>query len=256
MPPPGLPAEADTALRRFRAFYAELFAIKRTISEQDWEALLGRRAASAPVQEQLLRGVQTRLRRAIAAQVPVTSAPAGPAGVDPAYVMAALADEVLLHDVTWPALEQWAENPLEALLYRTRVAGDRIFQAVDAVTARNAPDTEGVGMMILLALQMGFRGRYRGRDDEGVLQAARERLYGALFRGRYRASADPGELVAGQAEPMTDRRPAVLPPLRPWLYALLGLAALYLVASYAVWLAQVSDVAAAAARIVDARAAP
>lgn len=41
MQPAILPDEADAALRRFRAFYEELFAIKQALREGDWLAVMG-----------------------------------------------------------------------------------------------------------------------------------------------------------------------------------------------------------------------
>ena len=256
-----LPDEAEAALRRFRQFYEQLFAIKHALREGDWAALVGGRPEGETVEMQVARSVQLRLRRAIAAQGFGGPVAAGaPAGVDPGYVMAAVADEALLHDVPWPGRDGWAETPLEQVLYRSRLAGDRIFQAISELTGRRAPDADGTAMTILLALELGFRGRYRASDvdvdaarrNDGEIEREKSRLYMLIFRARYEGMEERADLLVGAQEPLATRAPVRLPRLRPWLAALGGIVAGYLVLSWLIWLREVSDVVDSAGRFTAA----
>jgi type VI secretion system protein ImpK len=244
MTPQTLPPEAEAALRKFRQFYQELYAIKRQLADSDWGGVTGGRSIATGLPEALVRAVQQRLRRAIAAQGyggPI--APGAPAGIDPGYVMAALADEALLHDVAWPGHDGWAELPLEDFLYRSRIAGDRIFQAVDILAARYTPDADGLAMTILLALEMGFRGRYHGVDDQGEIERVRLDLYQIVFRARPRESDG---LVTGAAEKLAGANRVRLPPLQPWITATVAVGGGYLLLSLLLWWMQVSGVVASA----------
>ena len=135
-----LSRQAETALKRYRGFYHELFMLKRLLQAGDFAGLLGEGAASGNLDEQTLHAVRQRLRTAILVGEDAGADKAGPGRrveISPGYVSAAVADAALLHDVDWPGRAGWAETPLEVLLYRSRIAGDRIFDAIeDLVTGR------------------------------------------------------------------------------------------------------------------------
>ena len=245
MPSTALPIEADAALRRFRQFYDELFTVKQLLREGDWPALLGYRPADpAHMEEEVLQAVRQRLRSAIAAQGFGGAVPQGaPAGVDPGYVMAAIADEALLHGVlAWPGRSRWHETPLEAVLYRSRIAGDLIFRAAEAVAKPQVHDPNGVAMSILLALEMGFRGRYHADDPHGEIPRVKERLLKVVFHNTDPGAITFGSLIAGAAEPLARHAPDRLPRLRPWGLAIGGVVTAYLLISWLIWRNQVSDV--------------
>ena len=243
MPPPALPVEADAALRRFRQFYNELYTIKRRLLDGDEAALLGRRPAAGSPEEQLVLAVRQLLIGAIAAQGFGGAIAAGaPANVDPGYVMTAVADAMLLHDVAWRGRDGWSERPLEVVLYRSRIAGDRIFDAVQELARRRTPDADGVAMTILLAFEVGFRGRYRGSDDRGEIERLKARLFDLILHRSFTAFDDFDGLTAGAAEPLSGRDPVRLPQVRPWGLAIGGLVVGYLLVSWLLWWTQVGDI--------------
>jgi len=245
MAPPPLPPEAEAALRHFRQFYEELFTIKQWLREGDWTALLGHRPADpGQLEAEMLLAVRVRLRSAIAAQGFGGAASVGaPAGVDPGYVMAAIADETLLHGVvSWPGRNGWHETPLEAVLYRSRIAGDRMFQAAEAVAKPQVHDAQGLAISILLALEVGFRGRYHAGDPHNEIQRVKESLLKAIFRNTDPGAIGSDSLLAGGAEPLTYREAARLPQVRPWGLAIGGVVAAYLLISWLIWRSEVSYV--------------
>jgi type VI secretion system protein ImpK len=259
---PKLPDEADAALRRFRAFYEELFAIKQALREGDRLSVMGGQAMmSGAAEDQVSRAVQMRLRRAIVAQGCGGPISAGaPAGIDPGYVMATVADEALLHDVSWPGRPFWIDTPLEQVLYRSRIGGDRVFQAVEDLTSRHRPDPDGTAMTILLALELGFRGRYRTaeaavereRENDATIARAKHQLFELIFHSRYLEGDEPVDLVVGATEPLNRRLPPRLPQLRPWLLAVSAVIAGYLAVSWLIWIGQVAGIIANAHHITAA----
>ncbi len=256
---PVLLADAATALRQFRAFYDELFTIKRLLAEDDLETLQNHRAGAGTRAEQMVSAVRMRLRGAIAAQGwggPI--AQAAPGGVDPGYVMAAIADAALLHDVTWAGRDLWAETPLEVVLYRSRIAGDRIFEAIEDICRRRPGEQDALAMTILLAFGLGFRGRYHDSADHGEIERLKAALFERVFQQRLTAldepNAEPGEalasLIAGASEPLISAKPAHLPQLRPWIRAIGAVMFCYLLTSWLIWRISVGDILTDAAQAV------
>jgi type VI secretion system protein ImpK len=241
MPQPALSVEVGTAVGRFRRFYDELFTVKRLLHEGDWAALLGHRAAAGAMEEQVLLAVRMRLRSAIVSQgFGGSGSRQAPTGVDCGYVWTAVADAVLLHDVSWPGREGWAETPLEVVLYRSRIAGDRIFEAVEDLTRRHGRDQDGLAVTILLALEIGFRGRFHGIDDHGEIDRLKRRLFEMVFQAP--SLEDFGGLTAGAVDALGANLAARLPSVRPWRLAILGVAAGYLLLSGLIWWNQVADI--------------
>lgn len=79
---------------------------------------------------------------------------------DARYLKVALADELLLA-MPWIGRERWTEHLLESSLYRSNVAGDQVFQRIDSMLADREPSRRKMARLYLLALAMGFQGRYR-----------------------------------------------------------------------------------------------
>lgn len=243
MPASALILEADAALQRFRRFYGELATVKRLLSKEDWVSLLGGRAPDPAVKDEaILHAVRLRLRNAIAAQG--FGAPThGNGRIDAGYVMAAIADEELLHGMTgWAGYGSWREVPLEAVLYRSRIAGDRIFVTAEALTKPDAQDPHELAMTILLALEMGFRGRYYAGDPHGEIPRIKENLLRLLFYNQDPTTLEFDNLITGAPEPMTRRQPDRLPRVRPWGLAIGAVVVAYLLISWVIWRNQVSNV--------------
>src|SRR5262249_43959162 len=116
-----LPTEALAAVQQFRKFYRDLFDIKQSIEAERWNEL----SASPSLDSVTLpggaaaRAIFARLYRVIAGQgYGLRGRDRGNAApVDVGYVMAAVADEVLLHGPAWPDQESWSATLLEDALY-------------------------------------------------------------------------------------------------------------------------------------------
>lgn len=167
------------------------------------------------------------------------------------YVMAALADEVFLH-LDWAGRDAWQANLLESQLFHSHRAGEEIFERLEILLRNRNPVYRGLAEVYLLALGLGFQGRFRGREDGPTrLAAFRRRLFeflydqdpqlessGAhLFPQAYANTLDPGE--ARQ-----------LPYLRPWIFAFLALFAIWALLSIPIWEALVDELGPIVDRIL------
>ena len=108
---------------------------------------------------------------------------------------------------------------------------------------------------ILLALTLGFRGRYHGTDDRGEIAALKERLFGVIFHLPYPAHIDfPTLLSNASTRPLNQTSLRTLPSLRPWLVATLLLLTAYSVLSHQLWRGAVSPILATSERIIQTSA--
>lgn len=97
------------------------------------------------------------------------------------YVMVALADEIFLN-TEWEGHRSWVSNLLESKIFSTHVAGERFFQQLDRLLVERDPVYRDLAAVYLMALSLGFRGKYRGRDDRGQLEHYRRQLFNFVFR--------------------------------------------------------------------------
>jgi type IV/VI secretion system ImpK/VasF family protein len=246
MRPIALGPQEQIAAEQFRSFYAGLLAIRDAI------AAPGGADPDAAARQPSIEEVRATLTRTI---IDYGYRPGDPAQalVDPDYVMAAVADEVLLVQCPqWRDRDAWTDRPLESLLYGSGLAGERVFAAADTLVARRRDDPR-TATVILLALLTGFRGRYHGRDDRGRIAALEAQLY-ALVCGRIYAPDDTAPYAAPQlaATALGGESGRPLPPLWPWLVAIVAVLFLYLPASHLAWWLQVSQIAQLADRVIAA----
>ena len=90
--------------------------------------------------------------------------------------MAALADEALLR-IEWPGRDVWTSCLIEESLFQSRVAGDLFFDRLDELLRTRDPARIELSSIYLLALSLGFEGRYRGTDSAPRMESYRAALY-------------------------------------------------------------------------------
>jgi type VI secretion system protein ImpK len=139
--------------------------------------------------------------------------------VDAKYALAAFADEIIYHS-TWPGKTQWLSNPLQLQFFQLNTAGDGFFTNLDNLHGQRG--RAHVAQIYFLCLALGFQGKYRLRQQEG-LGAVVEGLgnYVALSEGG-------GEVLAPNAERKDGGGGAVRREL-PFLAVALGFFVLALV---------------------------
>lgn len=92
------------------------------------------------------------------------------------YILVALADDQFLHMKSeWPGRARWLTNVLEKQYFGTQRAGATFFDRIDELLASRDKTKEEVATAFLLALLLGFKGRFRG-DEEQEIVGYRERL--------------------------------------------------------------------------------
>ncbi|HZB90314.1 MAG TPA: DotU family type IV/VI secretion system protein [Stellaceae bacterium] len=161
------------------------------------------------------------------------------------YLMAALADEVLLYMTEWAGRAHWTEHLIEVALFETRIAGERVFDYIDALIQRGTAANADLAAVYLVALSLGFRGKYRAIQDQTALRQYRRALRQIVERhAPLRLQSELPVFADAYAHTLDEPRPVKLPHLRPWLIALAAALAVYLVAQQIVWTNGTSDVEA------------
>jgi type VI secretion system protein ImpK len=111
---------------------------------------------------------------------------------DARYLKAALADEILL-STAWVGRDRWTHHLLEAALFRTSVAGERVFQRIEELLSNREPSLRPIAGLYLSALALGFQGQFRGVTSEKPSPENSERFRGyreELFQFVYQRRAD------------------------------------------------------------------
>ncbi|RMH23331.1 MAG: DotU family type IV/VI secretion system protein [Gemmatimonadetes bacterium] len=171
------------------------------------------------------------------------------------FAMVALADDLLLA-TDWDGRDAWGEALLEQHLFGTRLAGETFFEAAEQLLRDHRGDERPVAWAYLMALTLGFEGRYRGAADRRPLLDLRERLEafvsehpGGARTPRKRLSEQPYQaLLDGAAH-------ARLPDPRRWVAILAVLLVLYLGASVVVWRVESAPIREAVEQVQRVRAA-
>lgn len=255
-PPRTAGGDEPFAVAAFRRFYATVLRLKRGVLANPWGIASGAhsddedaalRAAAAQRVSDVLYAALERLALEAGRQ-------AGEYGAasfhEPQYLMATLADEVFLH-LDWEGQSAWGGNLLETRFFGTHVGGDRFFTVTEELLRERDPVRRPLGAVCLLALSLGFQGRYRGTPNgSSRLPEYRHQLFGYVYpRHRSLRRGERGLTDAAYRHALTGGEPPPLPRARAWLAAAAVLALLVLGASHAVWTGRTAEVRAAVARI-------
>lgn len=224
------PAGDDLLLRQFRQFYDEL--------EQACEH--APKFATHDETQELARQLRRQLENLIELQTLEARRGgnrfAQQASQQALYLKVALADEMLLQR-DWAGREVWCQHLLEAALFRTSVAGDKVFADIEQVLREREPSQRPLARLYLFALALGFEGRYRGQNAASHLAGLR----GELFQFVFQRAADLGgrdRVLSSQpyASTLSHIVPSRLIRLSRWkvffIFGLIGL----LVLSELLWL--------------------
>ena len=164
---------------------------------------------------------------------------AGPVGLEfhreAIYVMAALTDEIFVR-LAWEGRDYWLAHLFEARFFRSHFAGQRFFTRIDELLTRDDDAAAETATVYLMALALGFRGKYFGPGNDGVLEGYRNRLFFFIAR----RDPDVAESVK-RLFPETYRftiqagAPRHLPAPRRWVLILGGAVVLWVVVAQAAW---------------------
>ncbi|WP_032112458.1 DotU family type IV/VI secretion system protein [Candidatus Paracaedibacter symbiosus] len=158
------------------------------------------------------------------------------------YVMVSLVDEVFL-SFTWPGQKRWENNLIEAQVFHTQVAGEQLYKKLDSLIEANDAVRNDLAMIYLMALSLGFRGRYRGENDAGKIVWYRQQLYAMVNRHGV-TLYHPGRerLIPALYEyNVTAASSKGLPDLRTWFMAFGVILFVFLFVASMVWYNVVRD---------------
>ncbi|MED5523371.1 MAG: DotU family type IV/VI secretion system protein [Pseudomonadota bacterium] len=224
----------------FTDFYQEVTLIKEAIALGRLPLLLGKTDADSPADLTAL--VSARLAEQLQHQLLTLKAEATTElrrVYDMAhYAMAALADEIFLLEIQWDGQQHWGDYLLEYNLFKRRQAGRQFFELIDWLLRQR----QGHGQLMelatlyLLALQLGFKGEYRGHKGQTVLADYRRKLMLFITARNPNLGDNHPMFPMAYAYPLSSKDDRRLAPLRPWMLTALGLGVLYLALSSALWL--------------------
>lgn len=229
-------------LARFAEFFEAVAGIKLAISEGRLGAVLTVGDEPPPTESgDLAARVSARLESVLLAQAKDVARKGTPREIEAyrsaMYVMAALTDEIFILEIPWVGHEAWMDVLLERKLFHTGNAGVSFFDTARTLldAAVHDPLDIDLAAVMVMALQLGFKGRYRGANSDGELRGLRDRLFRLVER-------EHGPREVGPAFPQTLQQlqaggtPARLAPLTPWYTGSLVVLAIYLVISSIGWL--------------------
>lgn len=160
------------------------------------------------------------------------------------YVFAAFADEIMLAN-QWNGRDIWLKNPLEVRLFGSQSAGDDIFLDIENGLADYEIGKRDLARTYLMALNLGFKGRYKDTPSEEVINSHKSALF-LLINDRDASREEAGKIFLGNVYQynQTGGAPKLMPYLRPWLVSIAFVVILYIIASHLIWSSKVADLEA------------
>lgn len=158
------------------------------------------------------------------------------------YIMVALTDEVFLN-LDWTGKTEWEDNLLESRMFNTQVAGEKFFENIDKfLEVRDAANSD-VGVLYVIAIGLGFKGRYKGLDDHGILQEYRKKLYARVMHDTPYLLEETHLLFPQAYQSTIDQRASIkMPNVRFWYLALAGVIIAFLAISTIIWFATTTSI--------------
>ena len=152
------------------------------------------------------------------------------------YVMAALTDELFLNIPNWKGKQYWNENLLESRLFGTHDAGGLFFSKLDEFLEERDPLRRDVAEVYLLALGVGFQGKYRGMPDQRQLDSYRHQLYVFINHQEPRFYQGHDRLFSqAYSHTLTEGTPRRFQDMRFWSGAFASVFGVLLLVSFVVW---------------------
>ena len=97
------------------------------------------------------------------------------------YVMVALADEIFVR-TELEGQKAWVWNLLESRIFKSHSAGEVFFKKLDLLLQGQNPVEKDLAAVYLMALSLGFKGKYYGMDDKGQIASYRRQLFAFICR--------------------------------------------------------------------------
>ena len=156
------------------------------------------------------------------------------------YVFAAFADDMMLKS-KWAGRDEWIRAPLEVKLFGSQSAGEEIFDDIDDGLSKYEFGRRDLARIYLLALNMGFEGRFKGKASEGIITNYKSRLF-ELINDRTATKSEARKSFLGSVYQynQTGGAPEMMSYLRPWLLTIGAITLAYLLGAHFIWTHMVS----------------
>jgi type VI secretion system protein ImpK len=152
------------------------------------------------------------------------------------YVMVALADEIFLH-TKWAGQSAWVSHLLETKIFGTHVAGELFFDGLERLLHDRDPVYRDLAAVYLMALSLGFEGKYRGARDRRALADYRRRLFSFVFRYEPGLDGEARQLFPEAYDhTLQEEKKRRLPNPRAWLILLGFVVVAYVLFTHGLWL--------------------
>lgn len=236
-------------LAHFAEFYEELARLKVAMREGRLGVYLmatGRQSVAVS-ENDLAKLVSERLKALLQQRAKRLASVATQAQSDSyriaQYLMAALADELLILEVEWPGRAFWEPCLLERALFESNSAGRDFFAQLEELLSSRGTGRlqEDLAAVFLMSLRLGFKGQHRGSHGSRQLRDYNARLI--RFMGAASLEHQPAFLQAYQHRIAGTRDERIAPLSRWYRIAALGIV-IYLAISTVVWLALTNRLAA------------
>jgi type VI secretion system protein ImpK len=223
-------------LREFEDFYSEVIRLRTRAELQYAEAAGGKEAEAEDNPAEAIWG---RLADLLEKQGRFTDVSTGDIGkelyLQAQYVMVALADEVFLN-TEWSGREYWTNHLLESHFFNSNIAGEQFFRRVDKLLQEPERGFSDIYTVYLMALSLGFLGKYRGRAQGGRIDELRRRLFLRIYHRKPQPPGDSRRLFANCYEHTLDLGDfKKLPSPGRWFLALAVAVILWIGISTLVW---------------------
>jgi type VI secretion system protein ImpK len=231
-------------LKFFQDFYCEVLREKeRILSQKIYSSLenfsMEQSFNKSPSLEEETLNILKKLQNLLDEQAIAANHEGGAFGVacyrEAQYIMAVLADEIFL-SLPWEGRRYWEKSLLEQRLFGTHRAGDLFFRNLESFLNNRDLLKKEIGILYLNALGLGFRGKFRGFDDEGVIESYREKLF--MFTYHQKPTFFQGHSLLFPATITATIEGAVEQEAgdsRTWFLIFCAAFGLYLFLSYGVW---------------------
>ena len=155
------------------------------------------------------------------------------------FILAALTDEIFLFQFKHDSELPWLDVLLERALFGTSNAGQKVFNNIDKLIEDHSGDATLIQLakIYLIALHMGFKGRFRATENDAALDAYKTKLINFIGEDipKINQFFDVQVALLDERESKRNR----MRSLKPWFRIGAVMLLIYLTVSSAVWLTSI-----------------